>query len=74
MSENMPEVGDVWEVYVPNTGTFKAIVINTTEFKHPLCITDDFQTCFLWRYTTESYIGKSKTNINQLFEVKDEEE
>lgn len=72
MSELMPEVGDLWEVYVPNAGTFKAIVINTTEYKHHLCITDDFQTCFLWKYTTENYLGKSKANINELFEVEDE--
>lgn len=71
MSEHMPEVGDVWEVYVPNVGTFKAIVINTTEYLHPLCITDDLQYCFLWRYTTENYLGKSKANINELFEVEE---
>ena len=72
MSELKPEVGDVWEVYVPNQGTFKAIVINTKDYVHPLCITDDFESCFLWRYTTEKYLGKSKADIKQLFEVDDE--
>ena len=71
-SKEKPEVGDVWEVYIPNAGTFKAIVINTKDYAHPLCITDDFESCFLWRYTTEKYLGKSKADINQLFEVDDE--
>lgn len=25
----------------------------------------------LWRYTTETYIGKSKANINDLFEIRE---
>lgn len=72
MSAVRPEVGDVWEIYNPNTGTYKALVVNTTDFVHPYCITDDFQGAFLWHYTTETYLGKSKTNINELFEVKDD--
>lgn len=69
MSELKPEVGDVWEIYDPNVGTYKALVVNTTDFIHPYCLTDDFHGAFLWRYSTEKYLGKSKANINQLFEV-----
>ena len=70
VSENKPEIGDIWEIYDPNAGTYKAIVINTSDFVHPYCVTDDFHGAFLWGYTTETYIGKSKVNINDLFEVK----
>ena len=69
MSALKPEIGDVWEINAPNVGTYKALVINTTDFVHPYCITDDFQGAFLWRYSTETYIGKSKASIKDLFEV-----
>lgn len=69
MSADKPEVGDVWEINDPNVGTYKALVINTTDFVHPYCITDDFQGAFLWRYSTETYVGKSKAKIEDLFEV-----
>lgn len=48
MSALKPEIGDVWEINAPNVGTYKALVINTTDFVHPYCITDDFQGAFLW--------------------------
>lgn len=72
MSKEKPEVGDIWEIFDPNVGTYKAIVINTTHFKHPYCITDDLEWYFLWNYSTETYIGKSKAIISDLFEVQDE--
>lgn len=72
MSAEKPEVGDVWEIYDPNAGTYKALVINTTDFVHPYCITNDYQGAFLWHYTTETYLGKSKGNLNDLFEVVDD--
>ena len=71
MSALKPEIGDGGEINAPNVGTYKALVINTTDFVHPYCITDDFQGAFLWRYSTETYIGKSKANINELFEVEE---
>lgn len=69
MSADKPEVGDVWEINDPNVGTYKALVINTTDFVHPYCITDDFQGAFLWRYSTETYVGKSKASVNDLFQT-----
>lgn len=69
MSAEKPEVGDVWEINDPNVGTYKALVINTTDFVHPYCITDDFQGAFLWRYSTETYVGKSKASVNDLFQT-----
>lgn len=69
MSELKPEVGDVWEINDPKIGTYKALVINTEDFIHPFCITDDFGGCHLWRYSTEKYLGKSKASIKDLFEV-----
>lgn len=69
MSAEKPEVGDVWEIYDSNAGTYKALVINTTDYSHPYCVTDDFQGAFLWSYTTEKYLGKSKVNIKDWFEV-----
>ena len=74
MSADKPEVGDVWEINDPKIGTYKALVINTTDFVHPYCITDDFQGAFLWRYSTETYIGKSKASIRDLFCVKENAE
>lgn len=75
MSKNKPEIGDIWEIYDPNAGTYKAIVINTSDFVHPYCITEDFQGVFLWGYTTETYLGKSKidvaTMISSLFSLED---
>lgn len=35
MSKNKPEIGDIWEIDDPNAGTYKAIVINTSDFVHP---------------------------------------
>lgn len=70
MSKSKPEVGDIWEISDPNAGTYRALVINTTNFKHPYCITDDLEGCFLWGYSTETYIGESKGSISALFEVK----
>lgn len=69
MSALEPEVGDIWEINDPKFGTYKALVINTTDFTHPFCITDDFDGCHLWAYSTEKYLGKSKVNIENLFEV-----
>ena len=70
MSAEKPEVGDVWELCEPNGNTYKAVVVNTTNFYHPDCLTDDYEGCFLWGYSTEEYIGKSKASIKDLFEVK----
>ena len=77
MSKDKPEVGDVFEIKMTQwkdyTKTFKAIVINTVNFVHPLCITDDMQSFFMIEGDAEyKYLGKSKANINELFEVQDE--
>lgn len=71
-SKKIPEVGDIWEIYGPNAGTYRAIVVNTSDFVHPYCVTDDYQGAFLWGYTTETYIGKSKAKLSDLFEVQDD--
>lgn len=55
-----------------NAGTYRAIVVNTSDFVHPYCVTDDYQGAFLWGYTTETYIGKSKAKLSDLFEVQDD--
>lgn len=72
MSRETPEVGDIWEIYDPNAGTYRAIVVNTSDFVHPYCVTDDYQRAFLWGYTTETYIGTSKAKLSDLFEVQDD--
>lgn len=72
MSKDKPEVGDVWE----NLGNFKVYIINFDVLVN---------TCFffnneLWQASfnlkdfleQHTYLGKSKANINQLFEVQDE--
>lgn len=63
-SKKIPEVGDIWEIYDPNARTYRAIVVNTSDFVHPYCVTDDYQGAFLWGYTTETYIGKSKAKLS----------
>jgi len=73
MSEQIPEVGDVWEhkqqkgyrIYIlmelPCKGDVEVLrKIGSIAFDKSL-IKEDFK-----------YIGKSKANINQLFEVQDE--
>lgn len=72
MSREIPEVGDIWEINDPNAGTYRAIVVNTSDFVHPYCVTDDYQGTFLRGYTTETYIGKSKAKLSYLFEVKND--
>lgn len=48
------------------------IMYNFSDFVHPYCVTDDYQGAFLWGYTTETYIGKSKAKLSDLFEVQDD--
>ena len=79
MSELMPEVGDLWkdkyrqteiiiiekeDNYILYLSRSKG-VIGTGYFMES-CFDDDY---FLSKH---KYIGKSKANINQLFEVDDE--
>lgn len=73
MSKEKPEVGDVYEIYDTDTNQHhKALVINTRDFIHPYCLTDDFQSVFLCGYNTEEYLGKSKASIEKLFDVADD--
>lgn len=69
-----PEVGDVWEViysyWDDHHVTFKAIVVNTTRYIHPYCLTETGDQLFMVPGEAEfKYLGKSKTDIKCLFEV-----
>ena len=71
MSEHMPEVGDLW-IYEDND--YKRITyISLFEYGLVFGVNDDGRV--LWGSNMEyflkknKYLGKSKANINQLFEV-----
>ena len=79
MSELMPEVGDVW---INNYRKLNCIILNKEDnYILYLCCyiasngLDFFtETCFDDEYflSRHKYLGKSKANINQLFEVEDD--
>lgn len=76
MSKLTPEVGDVWEVSGEIGGgyckTFKVVVINTINFIHPYCLSEDNEPFFMCEGEAEfKYLGKSKISIKELFDVKD---
>lgn len=71
MSERMPEVGDVWEVYSNKYLVLEAdkitvdVLTKYLGYNNRSFLTKEF-------VKTGKYLGKSKANINQLFEVQDE--
>ena len=78
MSELVPEVGDVWE----NGDGVRIVFICVNDFyleymEHRDVLTESFyiyrvgSDCRSWK-NGRKYIGKSKANINELFEVDDE--
>ena len=72
MSELVPEVGDLWKYFGKNM-----IVVGASGYLHPICVIqdgDEFDIAFLFQDNrcNYTYLGKSKANINQLFEVDDE--
>ena len=69
MSKEKPEVGDVWEC-----NGQKMIVIGVSGYFHPLCIKKDgkeFEESWLFLDVelTYNYLGKSKVNLDDLFDV-----
>ena len=78
MSKEKPEVGDVWEVSGEICGgyckTIKVVVINTVNFIHPYCLSEDNEPFFMCEGEAEfKYLGKSKANIEDLFKTENEE-
>lgn len=73
MSELMPEVGDLWEVnatkyHILFVSENAVRVVAFTIFQHAKILVFDkkyFMSCF-------KYLGKSKADINKLFEVQDD--
>lgn len=71
MSELMPEVGDVWEIYgkmylvLTADQTTVDVLFNRFTYDTKSFLTKEFVKAAV-------YIGKSKSNINQLFEVQDD--
>lgn len=77
MSKLMPEVGDVWydegcreKLHITNVDKFSVSFLSKNEDRYfeYFCILNDIRE-FSKSYR---YLGKSKANINQLFEVQDE--
>ena len=73
MSELMPEVGDVWELHgvidyilEVNEKTMLVFYFNKSSKKFMMCI---YRIKDYLRHA--KYLGKSKANINELFEVQD---
>lgn len=73
MSKSMPEIGDVWVHKMSNT--VKIYIANTFGYKNTLsycCLnmvgfeSEKSKTKLMREY---EYLGKSKVNFNQLFEV-----
>lgn len=69
--DKMPKVGDVWV----NPYGDKLYIIDTMEdLVH--CVTDFYggraTTYLKWKFNHYTYLGKSKINNNDLFEVQDE--
>lgn len=77
--KQVPEVGDVWEDKYRKTETIiiekeDNYILYLNHYKE-VSVTGYFmETCFDDEYflSTHKYLGKSKANINQLFEVDDE--
>lgn len=74
MSELMPEVGDVWEVRGAGGTTRFIITFQDVEDDFVLLYRNgEVKLCIkaemIKKYA--KYLGKSKANINQLFEVDD---
>lgn len=72
MSKEIPEIGDVWEC-----NGQKMIVIGVSGYFHPLCIKKDgkeFEESWLFLDVelTYNYLGKSKVNLDDLFEVQND--
>ena len=71
MSKDKPEVGDVWQ----STRSDKTKIYITRITNTIWCITDNGigSTRYFSKFTVRyKYLGKSKANINELFEVQDE--
>ena len=69
MSKDKPELGDVWI----NTKTNKKIYI-TGLGNHVYVVSDSGVASSRWYcdfYKLYTYLGKSKANINDLFEIED---
>lgn len=75
MSKEKPEVGDVWE----NDDGVRIVFICVNDYyleymEHREVLTESFDIyrvkagCNAWK-NGRKYLGKSKANINQLFEV-----
>lgn len=66
-----PEVGDVWQSI-----NQKIVIIARDEYMFG-CVVDNSQNIIQWRHKESfyeyKYLGKSKANIEQLFEVENEE-
>lgn len=78
MSKEKPEVGDVWE----NDDGVRIVFICVNDYyleymEHREVLTESFDIyrvkagCNAWK-NGRKYLGKSKANINQLFEVLDD--
>lgn len=71
MSEQMPEVGDLWAVYgkmylvLTADKTTVNVLFNRFTYDTKSFLTKEF-------VKSAVYLGKSKANINQLLEVQDE--
>lgn len=79
MSELVPEVGDVWEDTYRKTETIiiekeENYILYLTRSKGVIGTGYFIESCFDDKYflSRHTYLGKSKANINQLFEVDDE--
>lgn len=77
MSKDKPEVGDVWKVSGEIGGgyykAFKVVVINTINFIHPYCLSEDNEPFFMCECEAEfKYLGKSKVKIEDLFKTENE--
>ena len=70
MSKDTPEVGDVW---INKTGTKSYYIVKLTNF-YVQCIINGGGVVnkYYDLFRNYEYIGKSKVNINDLFEVQDD--
>lgn len=70
MNKDKPEVGDVW---INKTGTKTYYIVSLgNNYAHCLVKGLGISTKYYDLFRNYKYLGKSKANIEQLFEVQDE--
>ena len=74
MSKEKPEVGDVWKLKT-KIKVYKILILNEYEDSYDVLVTEQnriWKTELITIDSNFTYLGKSKVNIKELFEVEKE--